>query len=139
MKKTVVFGLLTIMICTILTACGKTVTETGIWEQAVYTDNTEVGNGSKTLFLGVTAENKTVEITVHSNKETVGDALTEHGLITGEEGPYGLYVKTVNGMLADYDINKTYWSFSKDGEVMMQGVDTTELEDGAHYEFVCTK
>ena len=139
MKKKVVFTLLTAMLCTILSSCGKTATETGIWEQATYTENVELGVGSKTLFLDVTAEGKTVEITVHSDKETVGDALAEQGLIAGEEGPYGLYVKTVNGMLADYDINKTYWSFAKDGEVMMHGVDTTCLEDGAHYEFVCTK
>ncbi len=139
MKKTVIFALLAVMFCTIISSCGKNVSEKGIWEQATYTDNTEIGNGSKTLFLDVTAEDKTVEITVYSDKETIGDALTEYGLISGEEGPYGLYVKTVNGMLADYDINKTYWSFSKDGEVMMQGVDTTEFRDGAHYEFVCTK
>ena len=139
MKKTFIFALVTVIVCTILSSCGKTASEGGIWEQATYTDNVELGDGSKTLFLDVTAEDKTVEITIHTDKETVGDALTEHEIIDGEKGPYGLYVKTVNGMLADYDINKTYWSFTKDGEAMMQGVDTTELEDGAHFEFTCTE
>ena len=139
MKKTAIYTLLTVMMCIILSSCGKPVAQTSIWEQAKYTENVELGEGLKTLYLEVTAEDKTVEFTVHSDKETVGEALAEQDLITGEPGPYGLYVKTVNGMLADYDINKTYWSFSKDGEAMMQGVDTTEFEDGAHYELVLTK
>ena len=30
---------------------------------------------------------------IHTDKEMVGDALTELGLISGDEGEYGLYVK----------------------------------------------
>lgn len=138
-KKNIVFTIVTVMLCTVLFSCGKTASENGIWETATYIENTEFGEGSKTLVFDVVAEGKTVELTVRSDKETVGDALTEHGLISGEEGPYGLYVKTVNGMLADYDINKTYWSFTKNGEAMMQGVDTAKFEDGAHYEFTLTE
>ena len=139
MKKTSVYILLAIIICAGLSGCNASTAPKSIWETAAYKDNTELGEGSKTLVVAVIAEDKTVELTVHSDKETVGAALTEHGLIAGEQGPYGLYVKTVNGMLADYDISKTYWSFTKDGEAMMQGVDTTDLENGAHYEFTLTK
>lgn len=139
MKKTSVYILLAVIICAVLSGCNASTAPKSIWETAVYKDNTELGEGSKTLVIDVIAEDKTVELTVHSDKETVGAALTEHELIEGEQGPYGLYVKTVNGMLADYDINKTYWSFTKDGEAMMQGVDTTDLENGAHYEFTLTK
>lgn len=139
MKKTSVYILLAVIICAVLSGCNASTAPKSIWETAVYKDNTEFGEGSKTLVIDVIAEDKTVELTVHSDKETVGAALTEHELIEGEQGPYGLYVKTVNGMLADYDINKTYWSFTKDGEAMMQGVDTTDLENGAHYEFTLTK
>lgn len=139
MKKTSVYILLAVIICAVLSGCNASTAPKSIWETAVYKDNTELGEGSKTLVIDVIAEDKTLELTVHSDKETVGAALTEHELIEGEQGPYGLYVKTVNGMLADYDINKTYWSFTKDGEAMMQGVDTTDLENGAHYEFTLTK
>ena len=139
MKKTSVYILLAVIICAVLSGCNASTAPKSIWETAVYKDNTELGEGSKTLVNDVIAEDKTLELTVHSDKETVGAALTEHELIEGEQGPYGLYVKTVNGMLADYDINKTYWSFTKDGEAMMQGVDTTDLENGAHYEFTLTK
>ena len=138
-EKIVIFSLLTVMLCAIISACSNVAEDEGIWADAVYTENVELGDGSKELVLGVTAEDKTVEITINSDEKTVGDALTEHGIITGEKGPYGLYVKTVNGMLADYDINKTYWSFSKDGEALMQGVDAIAVEDGGHYGFTCTK
>ena len=63
----------------------------------------------------------------------------EHNIISGENGAYGLYVKTVNGILADYNITKSYWSINKDGEYMLTGVDSTKIEDGDVYEFVYTK
>ena len=69
----------------------------------------------------------------------LGDALSEHDLLEGEEGEFGLYVKKVNGILADYDIDKTYWGLYKNGEYLMTGVDTTEIADGEHYELVKTK
>lgn len=76
---------------------------------------------------------ETFEIT--TDAATVGDALLEEGLIEGEDGPYGLYVKTVNGITADYDRDGAYWSFYVGGEYAMSGVDTTEIEPGQSYSF----
>ncbi len=109
-----------------------------MWENATYREDTEIGEGAKTLSLEVSAEEKTILFTIHTDKETVGEALTEHDLIAGEMGAYGLYVKVVNGMTADYDTTSTYWAFSKDGVYMMEGVDTTAFSDGEKFEFVCT-
>ncbi len=66
---------------------------------------------------------------------TVGEALIEEGLIQGEEGPYGLYVKTVNGSTYDYDKDGCYWAFYVNGEYGMTGAELTEIEDGAVYAF----
>ena len=85
------------------------------------------------------AEEQSVTFTIKTDKEILGDALLEHDLIAGEEGDYGLYVKVVNGMTADYDVDQSYWAFYKDGEYMMTGVDGTEIADGEHYELVYTK
>ena len=63
----------------------------------------------------------------------------EHGLIDGEEGPYGLYVKAVNGMKADYDTDQRYWAFYVNGEISMTGVDVTEITDGASYQMIYSK
>lgn len=39
----------------------------------------------------------------------------------------------VNGIIADYDVDKTYWAFYINGEYAMSGVDTTKIEEGAAY------
>lgn len=68
-----------------------------------------------------------------TNKEFVGEVLSEHGIIKGEQGEYGLYVKEVNGILADYETTGTYWAFYVNGEMSMTGVDQTPIVDGATY------
>ncbi len=117
----------------------KSPDNTGVWENAVYTENTTFGTGQNTLTVTVKAEVKSIDFTIETDKTVVGDALKEHKLIGGEEGPYGLYVKVVNGIEADYDKDQSYWSFEKDGEAMLTGVDSTEFKDGDHYELVRTK
>ena len=57
------------------------------------------------------------------------------GLIAGEEGPYGLYVKTVNGITVDFDKDGKYWAFYVDNEYAMTGVDATDIKDDTSYAF----
>ncbi len=122
-----------------LVACFDKVDATGVWEDATYRSDKEFGKGAKTVEVEVKVEEQSVTFTVHTDKEMLGDALLEHGLIEGDAGPYGLYVKKVNGMTADYDVNQHYWSFSKNGEGLMTGVDMEAVEDGAHYEITYAK
>ncbi len=72
---------------------------------------------------------------VHTDKTVVGEALLELGMISGDESEFGLYVKTVNGITADYDKDGAYWAFYVDGEYALSGVDTTEIAEGAVYSF----
>ena len=76
---------------------------------------------------------------IHTDKEIVGEALMELALIEGEVGAYGLYVKTVNGITADYDEDQTYWAFYVNGEYATSGVDTTAIEEGMTYTFKVEK
>ena len=46
-----------------------------------------------------------------------------------------LYVKVVNGITADYEVDQTYWAFYINGEMAMTGVDATDVEDGVVYSF----
>ena len=62
-------------------------------------------------FTVVDKEGSETQFEIHTEKETVGEALVELGLIAGEESEYGLYVKTVNGITADYDKDGVYWRF----------------------------
>ena len=110
-----------------------------IWNTATYTKDTELGEGSKTFTFKVDAEGYAITFTIHTNEETVGAALIALNLITGEDSQYGLYVKTVNGILADYDVDGTYWAFYENGEYAMSGVDTTNITAGHIYSFVRSK
>ena len=115
------------------------IASTGLWENATYTSDTEFGSGAKTVVVEVKVEEQTVRFTIKTDKDTVGAALLEHGLIEGEEGQYGLYVKVVNGIRADYDKDKRYWAFYIDGEYAMTGIELTEITDGAKYQLEYAK
>lgn len=138
MKK-VIKLILCLVLGIFLVSCGASNVPTDIWENATYTENQDLGVGEKTIVVDVLAEEKTVEFTVHTDKETLGDALLEHQLIAGDKGAYGLYVKEVNGIYADYNKTKSYWGINKNGESLMTGVDAEKIADGDLYEFVYTK
>ena len=69
----------------------------------------------------------------------MGEALQELEILAGEEGPYGLYVKPVNGETLDYDTDGMYWAFYMDGAYAMTGVDQTKIEPGVTYALVAEK
>lgn len=119
-----------------LAACGAKAE--GLWANAAYTEDTELGEGAKTLSVEVTAEDKTITFTIHTDAENLRGALEENGLVSGDESEYGLYVKSVNGIAADYDADGYYWALSKAGEYLMTGVDDTLIADGEQYELVRT-
>ena len=99
-------------------------------------DVTYLGYGENVFELTVTDyDSNESYFHIHTDKETVGDALLDLGLIAGDEGAYGLYVKTVNGITADYDKDGKYWAFYIDGEYAMSGVDVTKIEAGKAYAF----
>ena len=103
------------------------------------TEDTTLGTGSKTITVTVKDnEGKEVKFTIKTDAETVGDALLENKVIAGDDGQYGLYVKVVNGLRADYDKDKAYWAFTIDGEMAMTGVDGTDITDGGVYGLVYT-
>ncbi|MGN0527217.1 MAG: DUF4430 domain-containing protein [Acutalibacteraceae bacterium] len=97
---------------------------------------TELGKGETKFDLIVTdADGKETKFVINTDKTTVGEALLDCKLIAGDESEYGLYVKTVNGVTADYDKDGTYWAFYINGEYALTGVDATDIEENATYEF----
>ena len=106
--------------------------ESGTLEPAAKT----VGEGETVFTFVVTYKDGTSDrFEVHTNETTVGAALQKAGLIEGEESQYGLYVKKVNGVLADYDTDGTYWAFYVNGQYATAGVDATDVTAGAEYGF----
>ena len=82
-------------------------------------------------------DESTKEFAIRTDSENLRGALEQENLIQGDESEYGLYVKTVDGETAD-DGAQEWWCFTKDGEMLMTGVDDTLIADGEHYEIVFT-
>lgn len=115
------------------------ITNTEVWVSAVHQKDLTLGEGKNTINLTVEARDKKIVITVKTDAETIGEALKENNLIEGEESDFGLYIKYVNGIRADYALDGAFWAFCKDGEMMEKGVDQTPVAKGENnYEFVYT-
>ena len=98
------------------------------------------GEGATVFYFNVVdKDGNETKFEIHTDKTVVGEALLELGLIEGEAGPYGLYVKVVNGITADYDVDGTYWAFYEGDDYAMTGVDLTEITAGATYAFKVAK
>ncbi len=148
-KKALSFILCIVLIAAIAlftTACNdnKTNDDTTTTNGAVSTTEaakaTVLGEGETKFSFTVTdLEGKETVFEINTDKKTVGEALLDLELIAGEDGQYGLYVKTVNGITLDYDKDGAYWSFYVNGEYATSGVDTTEIVAGAGYAFKAEK
>ena len=103
-------------------------------------NETPANTGTKSFtFTVVDPDGNTESFNIQSEAKTVGEALIAEGLIEGEEGPYGLYVKTVNGITLDYETHGMYWAFYVNGEYGMSGCELTDIVDGAEYAFKAEK
>ena len=90
-------------------------------------------------FVIVDKDGTETTVQVHTDEKIVGKALLNLGLIEGEDGPYGMYTKKVNGISADYDKDGVYWAFYEGDSYAMKGVDQTEIVPGATYAFKVEK
>lgn len=93
--------------------------------------------GSKSITVAV-IDDKGTKTTYEqkTDAEFLRDALEEIKdlSIEGEESEYGLFVKTINGVTADYDANGAFWSFSVNGELCNNGIETQPVYDGDSFE-----
>ena len=142
MKKLFARGLaalLSLMILLGATACGNTEkkpdpTLSSSAPSSSSADAKDIGQGDTAFTLEVIdSEGARSLFNVKTNEKTVGAALLALDLIAGEDSQYGLYVKTVNGITADYDTDGSYWAFYIDGEYAQTGVDSTDIKAGATY------
>lgn len=114
-------------------------TEAGLWANAVYTEDTEVGEGANTVAITVMAEEKSIVITLKTDETNLGQALRKSGFVQGSDGDYGLYISHVNGIKAVYEEDGAYWSFlDGEGNYMSTGVDGIELTGNDAYQLAYT-
>ena len=82
-------------------------------------------------------DGETVEKTFVTRMESLGGALEEQELIVGEEGPYGVFIHTVDGETIDEDAQE-WWCLTKGGEAVMTGADQTAIAHGDQFELTST-
>ena len=139
MKNNSIKKLLALVLAFVLTAAaalsGCSTTPAGTTAPPAETQPvTELGEGAATFELTIVdKEGVTHPYLIHTNVGMVGEALIEVGLIDGEQGPYGMYIKSVLGQTLDYETDGMYWSFYVGGEYAMTGVDQTKIEEGVSY------
>ena len=101
---------------------------------------TVLGEGKNQFaFQVVDKDGNQTNFEIHTDKTVVGEALFELELLEGETGDFGLFVKKVNGITADFDTDGVYWAFYINDEYAMTGVDETNIEEGATYTFKVEK
>ncbi len=120
-----------------LTGCEKDTSYKAPENVVTYENGSVIGEGQTVFYMVVSyPEGNEEEFEFHTDKETVGEALTEHGFIAGDDSAYGMYVKTVNGVTVDYDTDGKYWAFYEDGEYGMYAVDATKILPEYTYAFI---
>ena len=135
MKKILIL-LLAVLLAFSLVSCKK---EENIDEsELIYTEGCDLGEGDTTYYLRFKTEKYDITFTVHTNETNLGQSLRKTGIVEGDEEEYGLYIKKVNGVRADYNKDKAYWGLYIDGEAAMSGVDGITIAEGETYELVYT-
>ena len=124
-----------LLLCLLSTGCQTEPAATGIWSNAMYTEDVALGEGATVLTVIVSAEDKQITFTVNTDQTTVGAALSELNLIAGVDGMYTV----VNGMTADYNVDQTYWAFYENDAYAMVGMDDTVITAGVTYKLVRSK
>ena len=145
MKKTNIKSMLSFIVCMVLIAamalftigCNDNSTSSDPTDTILNeTDIRELGNGATQVSFTVVDQNgKESHFVIYTDKTILSDALLEHNLIAGEDGEYGLYVKTVNGTTLDYNKDGKYWAFYVNDAYATKGVEKSEIDDTAKYCF----
>ena len=97
----------------------------------------QIQEGTKSFTVTVVHKDGTSkDFSYTSDEEFVGTVLQEDGLVEGEMGQYGLYIKKVDGEKAVYEEDSAYWGFYIGEDYAQSGIDQTPIEDGKVYKLV---
>lgn len=98
--------------------------------------------GSKAIQINVVdAEGGVANYSVKTDAEYLRQAMEEAKGLTfsGDESEYGLMVTEVNGVVADYNVDQSYWAFYVNDEYCNYGVDEQPVTDGDVFRIEYTK
>ena len=98
--------------------------------------------GSKAITIEVVDQNQQSKTySVKTDAEYLRQAMDEAEGLTydGSDGPYGFSVSTVNGVVADWNVDQSYWAFFVNDEYCDYGVDSQPINDLDAFKIVYTK
>lgn len=77
---------------------------------------------------------------VATDAEYLSEAFNDaEGLeVLGDESEYGLTITTVNGLVADFNVDAAYWSITVNGEYGQYGADAQVVADGDAFQLIYT-
>ncbi len=94
----------------------------------------ETVTGEKKITVFVVHGDETEEMFVYdTDVEYLGEVLLGDGLVSGEDGQFGLFITTVDGETAD-ESKQQWWCITKAGEKLNTSADTTPINDGDQFE-----
>lgn len=73
----------------------------------------------------------------NTDAEFLGEVLKSEKLVEGEDGQYGLFIKTADGETID-EGNQEWWCLTKAGGQVNTSADQTPISDGDKYELTLT-
>ena len=101
-------------------------------------NNNNVEHGDKVISVTIVNADKTQKLfKISTDAENLGDALLQRNLVTEEEHKTGYYTY-INGVRADYTLDKAWWCFTKGGEEVMKGANDLAIADGDCFEITHT-
>lgn len=98
--------------------------------------------GSKAITIEVVDNNQQSKTySVKTDAEYLRQAMDEAEGLTyeGSEGPYGYSVSAVNGVVADWNVDQSYWAFYVNDQYCNYGVDSQPVNDLDAFKIVYTK
>ena len=101
----------------------------------------KASEGSKHITIEVVDDNSDVKSYEFSTdaeflKEAMDElALKEEFSFAGEDGDYGFFITTINGLTAIYEEDGSYWSIYVNDEYGQYGADQQPVTDGDTYKF----
>lgn len=99
-----------------------------------------VVTGTKSVTVSVVHSDKSIKtFAFDTDKTYLGDLLLSEGLVAGDQGAYGLYIKEVDGEAAVFEENGAYWALFEGDSYATQGADATVMEDGDMFSLVYTR
>lgn len=121
MKKTVV---------SVVAFCAAVLVLLGVW----HSTRPEAQTGVKSITVEVVhKDGSETSFAYETDLEYLGELLKREGLISGTEGQYGIFVDTVDGEAAVWEVDGGWWSLACNGEDAQTGVDDVVIEDGSVY------